>query len=211
MYVPKLFEERDLEVLHALIRAHSLGTWVTEAEGALAVNHIPFLLDATRGEYGTLVAHVARANDIWQSFARHLASVVIFQGPQTYITPSWYATKRATGKAVPTWNYAVVHAHGIPRAIEDRDWLLNHVTALSNFHEAGRAVPWSVADAPPDFIESLLANIVGIEIPINTLVGKWKTSQNRSLPDKHGIIAGLHERADDNAKQMAALVNRHTG
>ena len=208
MYVPKLFEEHDLSVLHALIRTHPLGAWVTEAKGALAVNHIPFLLDVTRGDHGTLVGHVARANDIWQSLATHIESVVIFQGPQTYITPSWYPTKHETGKAVPTWNYAVVHAHGMPRAIEDRDWLHAHVTALSDFHESGRANPWSVADAPPDFIESLLKNIVGIEIPISTLVGKWKTSQNRPLPDQLGVIAGLHERDDDDARQMAALVSR---
>ena len=121
MYVPKHFEERDVGVLHALIRSCSLGTWVTEADGALAVNHIPFLVDSTQGQYGTLIGHVARANVIWKSFARHMASVVIFQGPPSYITPSWYPTKHAHGKAVPTWNYAVVHAHGVPRAIEDKD------------------------------------------------------------------------------------------
>ena len=113
MYTPKHFEERDITVLHALIRSHPLGTWVTHAREELVVNHIPFLVDSTRGEYGTLIGHVARANPIWKSFTKEMAYVVIFQGPQTYITPSWYPTKHAHGKAVPTWNYAVVHAHGV--------------------------------------------------------------------------------------------------
>jgi transcriptional regulator len=211
MYVPKHFEERDLGVLHALIRSHPLSTWVTQANGELVVNHIPFLLDSAKGQFGTLIGHVARANPIWKSFSREMASVVIFQGPQTYITPSWYPTKHAHGKAVPTWNYAVVHAHGMPRAIEDGDWLLKHVTELSDLHESERAVPWSVSDAPPDYIDSMLKGIVGIEIPINAVVGKWKTSQNRPLPDKLGTIAGLYERSDGNSQQMAALVQRHAG
>jgi transcriptional regulator len=209
MYVPKHFEERDVTVLHSLMRSHPLGTWVTEAGGSLLVNHLPFLVDSVRGEYGTLVGHVARANPVWQSFSKETPSVVIFQGPQTYITPSWYPTKHAHGKAVPTWNYAVVHAHGIPRAIQDRDWLLAHVTQLSDLHESERAVPWSVSDAPSDYIDSMLKAIVGIEIPVSTVIGKWKTSQNRPLPDKLGTIAGLYERDDTISKQMAALVQRH--
>lgn len=209
MYLPKHFEERDVTILHALIRSHPLGAWVTQAHEALLVNHIPFLIDSTRGEYGTLVGHVARANPVWRAFSKEMASVVVFQGPQTYITPSWYPTKHAHGKAVPTWNYVVVHAHGVPRAIDDRDWLLKHVTQLSDLHESEHAVPWSVSDAPPDYIDTMLKAIVGIEIPISTVVGKWKTSQNRPLPDKLGAIAGLHERGDANSRQMAALVQRH--
>jgi transcriptional regulator len=209
MYVPKHFEEHDLTVLHSLIRVHPLGTWVTPAGGSLLVNHIPFLVDSGRGEYGTLVGHVARANPVWHSCSKAIASVVIFQGPQTYITPSWYPSKHAHGKAVPTWNYAVVHVHGVPRTIEDANWLLKHVTDLSDVHESERAVPWSVSDAPRDFIDTMLKAIVGVEIPISTLVGKWKTSQNRPLPDKLGTIAGLYERGDANATQMAALVQRH--
>jgi transcriptional regulator len=210
MYVPQHFEERDLAVLHALIRSQPLSTWVTHAGGELLVNHIPFLLDPAHGPLGALVGHVARANPVWKSFSREMSSVVVFQGPQTYITPSWYPSKHAHGKAVPTWNYAVVHAHGMPEAIEERDWLLRHVTALSDLHESGRAVPWSVSDAPPDYIDSMLKAIVGIRIPIDTVIGKWKTSQNRTLPDKLGTIAGLVERGDSDASRMAALVQRHT-
>src|SRR3954466_6352330 len=166
MYTPKHFEERDVTVLHALIRSHPLGAWVTQAREELVVNHIPFLVDSMRGEYGTLIGHVARANPIWKSFTKEMAWVVIFQGPETYITPSWYPSKHAHGKAVPTWNYAVVHARGAPRPIEDRDWLLGHVTALTERQESGRAVPWSVSDAPPDYVDSMLEAIVGVEMPI---------------------------------------------
>jgi transcriptional regulator len=210
MYLPQHFEERDLGVLHALIRSHPLSTWVTQVDGELLVNHVPFLLDPTEGEFGTLVGHVARANPVWQKFSKDLASAIVFQGPQIYISPSWYPSKHAHGKVVPTWNYAVVHAHGIPRAIEDKDWLLAHVTKLADTHESTRAVPWAVSDAPPDFIQQMLKAIVGIQIPIAKLSGKWKTSQNRSLPDKLGTIAGLTERGDADAREMAELVRRHT-
>ena len=209
MYIPKHFEERDIGVLHALVRAHPLGAWVTHVDDMLQVNHIPFLVDSTRGEHGTLVGHVARANAIWQSFSSDIESVVIFQGPQTYITPSWYASKREHGKVVPTWNYALVHAYGVPQAIEDKAWLLAHVTALSTFHESERTDPWSVFDAPADYIDTMLKSIVGIEIPITSIAGKWKTSQNKSRPDKLGTIAGLRERGDEAALKMAALVEQH--
>ena len=208
MYVPKSFEEPDIGVLHALIRSHPLGAWVASADGALVVNHIPFLVHSADGPFGKLIGHVARANPIWKSVGES-ESVAIFQGPQAYITPSWYPTKEATGKAVPTWNYAVVHAHGVPRVIDDRTWLMNHVTELSDLHESGRPSPWRVTDAPADYIDTMLKAIVGIEIPITTLVGKWKASQNRPLEDKLGTIAGLHERADDESGKMAALVRQH--
>jgi len=209
MYVPQYHEESDISVLHALIRAQPLGTWVTHSDGELLANHIPFLLDPSRGAHGTLIGHVARANPAWQSFSKTVNSVVAFQGPQTYITPSWYPSKHAHGKAVPTWNYAVVHAHGMPRAIEDRDWLLQHVNQLTDVHESGQALPWKVSDAPQEFTEKLLQAIVGIEIPIVKLVGKWKVSQNRPTPDKLGIVAGLVARDDMQSKEMASLVSRH--
>ena len=208
MYVPKHHEETDISILHALIRSHPLGAWVTSGDGELLANHIPFLLDPARGEHGTLVGHVARANRVWQSFSRTIHSLVIFQGPEAYITPSWYPSKHAHGKAVPTWNYAVVHAHGLPRAIEDRDWLLRHVAQLTDAHEADQALPWKVSDAPRDFTERLINAIVGIEIPIAHLVGKWKVSQNRPEPDKRGVIAGLLGREDARSQEMASLVNR---
>lgn len=209
MYAPAHHAETDLAVLHALIRAQPLGTWVTQGEGELIANHVPFLLDESRGEHGTLVAHVARANPVWRSFSKSVDSVVIFQGAQSYITPSWYASKREHGKVVPTWNYAVVHAHGMPRAILDRDWLHALVTRLTRTHEAARAQPWAVSDAPADFIERQLQAIVGIEIPITRLVGKWKVSQNRPAADRAGVVAGLLERGEAESTEMAALVQRH--
>jgi transcriptional regulator len=206
VYLPRHFEEKDIGVLHALQRSHPLGAWVAQTDAGLEVNHLPFLLDATRGEHGTLVGHVARANPIWRSLSGGRGSVVVFQGPEAYISPSWYPSKAAHGKVVPTWNYAVVHAHGVPRAIEDRDWLLGLVTRLTETHEAARAAPWHVSDAPADYVETLLKAIVGIEIPIVRLDGKWKTSQNRAAEDKLGTIAGLNEVGHD---AMARLVERH--
>jgi transcriptional regulator len=208
MYLPTHFAETDPAVLHALIRDQPLGAWVTPGADELIVNHIPFYLDANRGEHGTLVGHVGRANPVWQSLPQAMPSVVIFQGPQAYISPSWYPSKQADGKVVPTWNYAVVHAHGTPRAIEDRVRLLEIVRLLTDTHEGGRTAPWQVADAPPDFIDKLLAAIVGIEIPIARLSGKWKVSQNRPQADKLGTAAGLEASGEDEAARMAQAVRR---
>jgi transcriptional regulator len=203
MYMPAHFEETRPEVLHALLRDHPLATWVVQSGDGLLVNHIPFLLDATRGPQGTLIGHVARANPVWRSLG---ASVAVFQGAQAYISPSWYPTKRAHGKVVPTWNYAVVHVHGVPRAIESPNEVLAIVTRLTQTHEADSAVPWSVSDAPADYIDQMLKVIVGIEIPIERWVGKWKASQNRSAPDRLGTVAGLQQRGDEQSLGVAALV-----
>jgi transcriptional regulator len=204
MYIPKHFEETDLGVLHALMRAHPLATWVTTgADGALMANHVPFLVDPDRGEHGTLVAHVARANPVWRAGTR---SIVVFQGAQAYISPSWYPGKQDHGKVVPTWNYAVVHAHGTPRAIEDRNWLLRLVTRLTDTHEAGSAAPWKVADAPADYVDQMLKAIVGIEMPIERIEGKWKLSQNRPAADRLGVADGLAAQGDAQATAMAALI-----
>ena len=208
MYIPKHFEETDREVLHALIRSHPLGAWVTISAAGLLVNHIPFLLSAADGTHGTLVGHVARSNPVWQSFSATEPSVVIFQGAESYISPSWYPSKREHGKVVPTWNYAVVHAHGIPRAIEDPAWLLDHVTRLSMEHESQQLLPWRVTDAPRDYIDKLLGAIVGIEIPVQALVGKWKVSQNRPRPDRDGVVAGLEMKADARSQEMASLISQ---
>jgi transcriptional regulator len=208
MYQPKHFDVTDTAAMHALIEAHPFGAWATTLDGVLELNHIPFLLDRTRGPHGTLVGHVARANAVWQ---RAGASIVAFQGPQAYVSPNWYPSKHAHGKAVPTWNYAVVQAHGQPRAIEDKAALLQIVTRLTQTHEASQALPWAVSDAPADYIEAMLGAIVGIEIPIERLVGKWKVSQNRAAADAQGVVAGLggvqgaHE-AD--ARAMAALMQQ---
>jgi transcriptional regulator len=209
MYVPKIHEETDISVLHSLVKSHPLATWVTQGDGELLVNHIPFFLDPTRGEFGTLVGHVAKANRVWQSFSITINSVLVFQGAETYITPSWYPSKHAHGKAVPTWNYVVVHAHGIPRVIEDRERMLQILNQLTDVHEAEQALPWKVSDAPQEFMDRLLQSIVGIEIPIAKLVGKWKVSQNRPESDKLGVVAGLLARNEQQSKEMASLVSQH--
>lgn len=206
MYTPKPNEETRIDVMHALILAHPLGVWVSLGDAGLVANHIPFEIDATRGECGTLVGHVARANPIWKQIASDVPSLITFQGPQSYVTPSWYPSKHEHGKAVPTWNYAVVHAHGAPTFIQDRTWLHEHVSSLTNRHEASQVLPWAVSDAPADYLEKQIGAIVGVEIPIQKLEGKWKLSQNRSTPDQLGVIAGLMARSDGQAADVAALM-----
>ena len=163
MYLPKAFEETRLPVLHALIRSHPLGTWVSAGAAELDVQHIPFLLDSECGEFGTLYGHIARANPIWKSVGDAQPDVVIFRGPQTYITPSWYPSKHLHVKDVPTWNYAVVAAHGRPEFIHDPAWLHAHLRSLSDGQEAAQAVPWSIDDAPADYIDKLEKALVRIE------------------------------------------------
>ena len=205
MYLPPLHEEHELGVLHALIRAHPLGTWATVGDEGIIMNHLPLILDPQRGRYGTLMCHVSRANTVWKSFSASVESVIAFHGAEAYISPSWYASKALHGKVVPTWNYAVVHAHGIP-ALVDEGRLLRHLAQLPDEHEAGRREPWHVGDAPADFIRQMSQQIVGIEIPIARIVGKWKVSQNRSPEDRRGVVAGLEDDADARSREMADLV-----
>jgi transcriptional regulator len=206
MYLPQQFEETRLEVLHRLIRSYPLGTFVIEGDGELVANHMPFLIDPRPEPYGTLRAHVARANPVWKQLGKPLGALVVFQGPGTYVTPSWYPSKHADGRAVPTWNYAVVHAYGQPRAVEDPDWLLEHVTQLTTEHEAAEALPWKVSDAPRDFRDQMIGRIVGIEMPVAKVLGKWKVSQNRPPADRLGVVAGLESRGTEQSRAMAELV-----
>lgn len=196
MYIPTTNEENNIAVLHTLIREHPLGTWAAIADGDIEVNHIPFVIKDNQGEFGTLVCHVAKANPIWQRFSRANNSVITFHGDQAYISPSWYPSKHESGKAVPTWNYCVVHAYGVPQIIQQPDALLAHLHDLTDIHEANQALPWKVSDAPADFIERLCGAIVGIEIPIAKIIGKWKLGQNKSEADKLGTIAGLKSGKD---------------
>lgn len=191
MYVPTHFAESRTDVLHRLIRTHPLGTLVVLASNRLEANHVPFMIDPQPAPYGTLRAHVARANPVWREFSPQVEALVVFQGPHAYISPSWYAAKQEHGKVVPTWNYAVVHAQGSLRVVQDAGWLRRLVEELTDVQEAPQADPWKVSDAPRDFIESMLSAIVGIEIPIARLSGKWKVSQNRSVADRAGVASGL--------------------
>ncbi len=208
MYLPASFEETRVEVLHDLVRTHPLGTLITLTPGGLDANHIPFEIDPAPAPWGTLRAHVARANPVWREFRRDVNALVVFQGPETYVSPAWYPTKQATGRVVPTWNYAVVHAYGPLQVVEDRGWLRALVERLTDRHEAGRAERWRVSDAPADFVERLLDAIVGLEIPIVRLVGKWKVSQNRPPEDRAGVVAGLRAQGSEAAAAMADLVQR---
>ena len=207
MYQPKHFEETRVDTIHALIRSHPFGALVTLGPGGLDANHVPFEIDPDPEPLGTLRAHVARANPVWKE-AAGAEVLVLFQGPEIYISPSWYPTKQETAKVVPTWNYAVVHAHGRLRAVEDRDWLRAFVTRLTDRHEAGRSDPWKVTDAPADYVESMLGGIVGLEIPLARLVGKWKVSQNRPAQDQAGVVEGLSREGQPPASAMADLVRR---
>ena len=208
MYLPKHFEETRVEVLHELIHAHPLGALVTMTADGLDANHIPFEVDPSPAPFGTLRGHVARANPVWRDASRAVEALVIFQGPGTYISPSWYVTKKETAKVVPTWNYVVVHAHGALRAIDDREWLRAFVEKLTNRHETGRREPWKVTDAPADFIDKQLGAIVGIEVPMTRLIGKWKVSQNRPAADRDGVVQALRQDGDHAAAAMSDLVRQ---
>ena len=190
MYLPPHFEQQDRVALQALMREHPLAALVTSGPDGLTADHVPLDFDATAGEHGTLVGHVARANPLWQSAAGKPV-LAIFRGPQAYVSPSWYPSKAGTHKVVPTWNYAVVHAHGVLEAVDDAPWLRELVGRLTDRHEAPRPAPWSVGDAPADYVQQMLRAIVGIRIPIERLVGKWKVSQNRSQADREGVAQGL--------------------
>ena len=190
MYLPKHFEQHDAAVLQAFMRDHPLATLITSGADGVTADHVPLEYDPSDGQHGTLHGHVARANPLWQQ-ARGTPVLAVFCGPQTYITPSWYATKALTHKVVPTWNYSVVHAHGVLEAIEDGPWLHALVTRLTAHHETPRDQPWAVGDAPQDFVQLLLGAIVGIRIPLTRLVGKWKISQNRDAVDRQGVATGL--------------------
>ena len=191
MYQPPHHREDRLEVQHALIRSHPLGTLVTIGASGLVANALPFILDASRGEFGTLQAHLARANTQWRDFDAKVDALVIFQGVESYITPSWYPTKQDGGKVVPTWNYAIVQVSGPLQVIEDRDWLRTQIGALTALQEGRREEPWAVSDAPASYVESQIKGIVGIEIPIAKIEGKWKVSQNRPEADRRGVVEGL--------------------
>ncbi len=193
MYLPAHFDEKRPEVLHALLRAHPLGLLITQsAGGELSANSLPFILDPDpAGGPGILRAHVARANPLWREARGDVDSLVAFQGDDAYISPSFYPSKAEHHKVVPTWNYVMVQARGRLRAIDDADWLRAFVTRLTERHEAPRAQPWAVRDAPPDFIATMLRAIVGIEIVLTSLAGKWKVGQNRSAADRAGVAQGL--------------------
>jgi transcriptional regulator len=206
MYTQKSFEPPDLDTLHRFLGAHPFGMLVAVTDDGLDATHLPLLFDPNPAPYGTLRGHVARANPIWRDCASGAEALVVFQGPDSFISPSWYPSKQETGTVVPTWNYIVVHAHGHVRTIEDRTWLRGHVEALTAHHEANRERPWAVSDAPADYVDKLLGAIVGLEVTVTRLTGKWKLSQNRSERDRTGVVHGLLREGTESATTMASLV-----
>ncbi len=209
MYIPASFKENQPDRLHDLIMKNPLGLLVTHGENGLEASPIPFLLYADEGKQGVLRAHLAKANPHWKSLTGQTECLVVFQGPDGYVTPSWYPSKADTHKAVPTWNYATVQVRGIPRVTEDAAWLRRQLDGLTAFHEKPRPVPWAVSDAPTDYIASQMKAIVGIEIPITHIDGKWKMSQNKDDADRQGVINGMRSDVDPHQNlQVADLVDR---
>jgi transcriptional regulator len=206
MYQPLLHRQEQLEAQHALIRSHPFGLLISHGAEGLEANSIPFLIDPEASRLGTLQAHMARANGQWRKMSEASEVLVVFQGADHYITPGWYETKRETGKVVPTWNYVMVQARGRPRLIEDAAWLRAQIEALTNAHERTRPAPWAVGDAPEEFIQAQIKAIVGVEIEITDIAGKWKASQNRPAADRAGVIAGLEALGDETSREMASIV-----
>jgi transcriptional regulator len=205
VYVPPLFKEDRIDVLHAAIRRTGLATLVTMTADGLIASHVPMLLDPEPAPYGTLLGHVARPNRQARGAVPGVQALAIFQGPDAYITPSWYATKRENGKVVPTWNYVAIHAYGPVEFFDAPDRLRTIVTRLTERQEAERAEPWAVSDAPADYIESMLKGIVGFALPIARLEGKWKMSQNRPAEDRAGVVTGLET---EGREDVAGLIRR---
>jgi transcriptional regulator len=205
MYIPRANQEERIPVLHKLMEDQPFASLITMGSSGLFASHIPMVLEQN-GAKGRLKGHISRANPQWRDYTPSVEALAIFSGPQHYITPSWYPEKQETGKVVPTWNYVVVHAYGHLKVIEDGEWLMAHLENLTRTHEAGFAIPWKVQDAPADYIASLAKGIVGLEMAIERLEGKWKVSQNRSEQDREGVARGLAELNTTESLAMKALV-----
>jgi transcriptional regulator len=207
MHQPDHFRVDDVAEMHALMRARPFAALVSAGPLGLYATHLPTVLK-DEGPNGLIECHLARANPHWKDLAAGGEALMIFQGPEGYITPNWYATKIQTGKAVPTWNYAIVHAYGRPEVVNEKSWLLRHVTELSDQQERSEAHPWAVSDAPESYVDVMLRGIVGFRFAVTRLEGKWKMSQNRETQDRIGVIDGLKARAAADDRQIAEAVAR---
>ena len=205
MYVPEHFKLGDVAEQHALMHAYPFAALITNSEAGFEVTHLPTVLKS-EGALGVVECHVSRANPHWREIAKSGKGLLIYTGPEAYITPGWYPSKAAHGKVVPTWNYAVVHAHGTAEIVDDRAWLVRHVSELTDQQEAGATVQWATSDAPGNFIEVLSRGIVGMRFTIGRLEGKAKMSQNREVPDREGVVAGLRQRGAEADAKVASLV-----
>ena len=205
MYIPRANQEDRVPVLHKLMEDQPLASLITMGSSGLFASHIPMVLEQN-GALGLLKCHVSRANTQWRDHEPGVQALAIFSGPQHYITPTWYPEKQETGKVVPTWNYVVVHAYGLLKVIEDSEWLRAHLEKLTGIHEAASPVPWKIGDAPADYISSQMKGIVGMEMTIDRLEGKWKVSQNRSERDREAVASGLADLNTPESLAMKALV-----
>jgi transcriptional regulator len=206
VHIPKHFDQSEVPAIQELILRNPLGALVTAGPRGISATHIPFELSPISGPYGSLLGHVARENPVWSEVPESSDVLVIFQGPNAYISPSWYPSKKKHGKVVPTWNYVVAHAYGRMRAKIDRSWVRSHIERLTAREEMGFSHPWSVDDAPAEFAEKLLAAVVGIEIEITRFEAKWKVSQNRPQEDRAGVAEGLRKQGTSEAESMASYV-----
>lgn len=209
MYRPGHFSEDRVGVLAELVRQHPFATLVSLDADGLIATHLPLLWDADREPYGTLRGHFARPSPHAKVASSPVDALAIFTGPNAYVSPSWYPSKAEHGKVVPTWNYAAVHAYGSLELIDDTEWLRTLITRLTDRHEAPSAKPWRVSDAPDAFLDAMLRGIVGIEIEVTRLEGKWKLGQNRPEADQDGVIEGLAQRGDAASAALAALARAH--
>jgi transcriptional regulator len=191
MYLPPAFREDDLPTIHVEMRKIQLATLVTMTPAGLVATHLPLMLDSAAGERGTLYGHVARGNAQWRESLPEVEALAVFTASDAYVTPTWYPSKQETGRVVPTWMYAAIHAYGRARFVDDPEWLRGVVTRLTDKHEAGSAEPWKVTDAPANYVDAQLARIIGVELPISRIEGKWKFDQRSSEPDRQGVMAGL--------------------
>ena len=210
MYCPAAFQESRPEVLRQAIAKYPLATLVTIGTRGICASHFPMLHRAADDSLGVLRGHLAKANPQWQEYVRDSEALAIFSGPQHYITPNWYPSKQKDGKVVPTWNYVIVHVRGSLTIHDDPQWLLENVRDLTDSQEGASGPPWSVSDAPGDYIEKLLGAIVGVELKITAWEGKWKLSQNRPAADYEGVIAGLEMAETPHAREMAGIMKRET-
>jgi transcriptional regulator len=206
MYIPRANEERRVPVLHSLMRAEPLAALVTLSSSGLVASHIPMVLEEDGSPLGVLRGHVSRANSQWRDLEASVEALAIFSGPHHYISPTWYPGKAEHGKEVPTWNYVVVHAYGSLKVMDDKSWMRAHLERLTNENEAETAMPWKVSDAPEEFIETMMNGIVGLELPIGRLEGKWKVSQNRTMRDREGVLEGLSKQGTPESLTMKGLV-----
>ena len=211
MYNPAHFKEEDPQALHELMAQYPLATLVTLGAQGLAATHQPLLHDCRAGGFGVLRGHMAKANPQWSNLSQDAQALAIFTGPQHYISPNWYPSKAEHGKVVPTWNYVVVHARGPLRVIRDPAWLKRNVSELTAAHEAAFPNPWTPEAAPEGFVDNMVNAIVGIEMTVESLEGKWKASQNRPEADRLGVIAALRNLGTPEANRMAEVVSRANG